>query len=847
MLLRLLIWGARLFLLCFAMGVVITSYVIYHYSRDLPDYSKLKQYYPASTTRVYSADAKLIEEYGREHRIFVPITSIPNSLKRAFIAAEDKNFYSHEGIDVTSIIRAAFNNIPRILTNRRVEGGSTITQQVVKNFLLTSERSLERKIKEAILSYMITQAFEKEQILELYLNQIYLGKGAHGVASAALTYFNKSVEELTLNESAVLASLPKAPSKYNPERDYNRAFERKNYVIARMYDDGYISEEQAREAMAEPITLVKHDKVETLDAEYYAERVREEVVNMFGEEYFYTAGLSIFTCADSKYQKAAADALRFGIRQYDMKRGYRGALQNIEIDNWLENLKLVPIPVGVRGYKLAVVLSVSDESAKIGLRDGSTSQIFLNGMKWAATNLQSIHKLLKNGDVILVEKKNKYHVLRQIPEVNGGIMVVEPRTGRVLAAEGGYDYRLSKFDRTTQAVRQPGSLIKSFVYLTALEQGAKPNDVFEDAPIEIEQGPGLPMWAPKNFSDDFLGPITLRQGLEKSRNTITVRVGQFAGWQNIADTIKRFGISDKVMPLPSIVLGAVDTTLSRMIMAYSAFANNGRAVEPHYIELIKDRKGNVIYKRDYTECLECKSYALDDQQNPIVPQIEIPRGEAIMDEANAYQMLSMMMGGVQRGTGRGAKHIKKIIAGKTGTTNQAKDAWFMGMTPKIAVGTYIGYDNPRSMGEKVSGASIALPVFVNFMQNGYKDEPSVDFVVPDSINLAMVDYNTGEFSTKKDAILEAFKVDRTQQEDAVSEKEQSQEENIDEKQSKEPAQQDVQGEPDLVEMIYKKPEDSKEPLPEIIGIPEIEENLENNLFSKPRDDGEVEGSDSLYY
>ncbi len=758
MLLRFIIFCTKITLFLGAISLAVAVYVIYHYSKDLPDYSHLKRYYPPSITRVYSADAKLIEEYAREHRIFVPISAVPRSLVEAFIAAEDKNFYSHEGIDIVSIIRAAINNVSRIINNRRFEGGSTITQQVVKNFLLTSERSLDRKIKEAILSYMVTQTFTKEETLELYLNQIYLGKGAYGVASAALNYFNKSVEELTLNESAVLASLPKAPSKYNPARDYSRAFERKNYVLGRMYDDGYITEEQARSAMAEPIKLANFDKIQTLDAHYYAEKVREEVISMFGEEYFYTAGLTIFTCVDSKMQEAATNALRFGIKKFDMMRGYRGPLKNIDIINWNDKLQKIVRPEGLLNYKLSVVLEVHNSEAKIGLSDGSVAKLLLKDMKWAATNLKSIHKLLKTGDLIVVEKLNGKYMLQQIPEVNGGIMVVEHKTGRVLAAEGGYDFGISKFDRTTQAKRQPGSLIKPFVYLSALEAGAKPTDIFEDAPIEIEQGAGLPLWKPKNYEDNFLGPVTMRMGLEKSRNTVTVRVGKFSGWQKVADTMKRFGINDNPRVVPSIVLGALETTLSKMTIAYSIIANNGRQVEPHYIELIKDRKGNVIYKRDYTECPECKSYMLDNDGKILPPAITTPQGRSITDEASSYQITSLMMGGIQRGTGRGAKQVTQIIAGKTGTTNKAKDAWFMGFTPKIVVGTYVGHDTPKTMGKRVSGASIALPIFVHFMQNGYKDEPSVDFIVPDSIILGMVDYNTGKPSTEKDAILEAFKI-----------------------------------------------------------------------------------------
>jgi penicillin-binding protein 1A len=740
-------------------GFAVGGYIIYHYSRDLPDYTQLKQYHPPSITRMYSSDGKLIEEYAKEHRIFVPISAIPRSLREAFVAAEDKNFYHHSGIDIVSILRAAITNVSHIIKGRRVEGGSTITQQVVKNFLLTSERSLDRKIKEAILSYMISQVFSKDEILELYLNQIYLGKGAYGVASAALNYFNKSVEELTLNESAVLASLPKAPSKFNPERNYKRAFARKNYVLGRMFDEEYITEEQAREALEMPIKLAKFDKVQTLDADYYASKVREEVINMFGEEYFYTAGLTILTCVDSKMQEAAANALRFGIKKYDMKRGYRGAKKNIDIINWNDDLRGMYIPAGLRDYKMAVVLSVEKTKAKIGLKSGKTANIFLKDMKWTATNLKSVDKILNVGDVISVEQTGNKYELQQIPDVNGGIMVVENGTGRVLASEGGYDFGDSKFDRTTQAKRQPGSLIKPFVYLAALENGARPNDIFEDAPIELDQGPGLPLWKPRNYERNFVGPMTLRKGLEKSRNLITVRVGQYAGTNKVAEIFRRFGINDNPLVVHSIVLGAIETTLSRMTMAYSIIASGGRKVEsPHYIELIKDRKGNVIYKRDYTECPECKVYRLDEEGRIMPPEINVTKGSIVTDDASNYQITSLMMGGIQRGTGRGAKHVKQIIAGKTGTTNDAKDAWFMGFTPKVAVGTYIGYDNPRSMGNRASGASIALPVFVNFMENGYNDMPSVDFVVPKSIMLASVDYETGKPSVEKGAIIEAFKV-----------------------------------------------------------------------------------------
>ena len=480
MILRFIIFTTKTALFLGMIGAAILMYIIYHYTKDLPDYSQLKKYYPPSITRMYSADGKLIEEFAREHRIFIPISSVPKALTQAFIAAEDKNFYSHEGIDIFSIFRAAITNISHIINKRRPEGGSTITQQVVKTFLLSPERSFERKIKEAILSYRLSQVFTKDEILELYLNQIFLGKSAYGVASAALNYFNKSIEELTISECAVLASLPKAPSQYNPEKNYKRAVERKNYVIGRMYDDGYLTKEEAKQAIDEPIKLAKFDKALTIDADFYAAKVREEVIEMFGEEYFYTAGLTIMTCVDSKMQKAATNALRFGLKAYDMKRGYRGSLQNIDLKDWQETLKKIPSPYGLLHYKLAVVLDVADTQAKIGLSNGSSAFIYLKDMSWTATNIKSVKKILKPGDVIAAEVIDKKYFLQQIPEINGGIMVIEHETGRVLAAEGGYDFSVSKFDRTTQAKRQPGSLIKPFVYMAALENGAKPTDIFDD-------------------------------------------------------------------------------------------------------------------------------------------------------------------------------------------------------------------------------------------------------------------------------------------------------------------------------------------------------------------------------
>lgn len=777
MFLRLASFTVKIISLLLIIGLFGLTYLIYNFSKDLPDYSQLKNYYPSSVTRIYSADGKLMEEYAKEYRIFVPIKAIPQFVKEAFIATEDKNFYQHQGIDVTGVARAMLKNLVNLLQGRSMEGGSTITQQVVKNFLLSSERSIKRKIREALLSYRISQFLTKDEILELYLNQIYLGKGAYGVAAASLSYFNKSIEELTLSEAAILASLPKAPSRFNPQKNLKRAVIRKNYVLGRMQAENYITESQAKEAKQEGINLRTSDQVQTLQADYYAEKVRSEVINMFGEEYFYNAGLTIISCVDSALQKAAQGALRFGIKEYDQKRGYRGVIDHISLVNWPEELTNLSKNFVLYDYHLAVVTKVEKERAAIGLttklaKEENIQQvghIFLKDSKWAATNLRSMTRLLQVGDVILVEARDNKYYLQQTPEVNGGIIVMENETGRVLAAEGGYDYRLSKFDRTIKASRQPGSLIKPFIYLAALEKGAKLNDIFEDAPISIEQGPGLPLWEPKNYENNFLGPMTMRKGLEKSRNTVTVRVGQFATLPKVTEIIKRFGINEEPPKLHSIVLGAIETSLMKMTMAYSIIANGGKKLEPQYIELIKDRKGNVIYKRDYTECEHCR-IGVDDLAEeiiiPKIPEIDAPR---IIDEAYSYQLTSLLMGSVERGTSRRAKIVKQIIAGKTGTTNNAKDAWFMGFTPKIVVGTYIGYDNPRSMGANVSGASIALPVFVNFMQNGYKNMPSLDFLVPDSIDIALVDYETGQLATSsKGAIIEAFRKYQPQKEGQIT-------------------------------------------------------------------------------
>lgn len=749
--------GLKLLVIVGLIGISSVMALLYYYSQDLPDYSQLTNYYPNSVTRIYSQDGKLIEEYAFERRVFVPINSIPRLLIEAFIAAEDKNFYEHPGVDIIGILRAAISNIFNIIRHRRVEGGSTITQQVVKNFLLTSEVSIERKVKEAILSYRVSKVFTKDKILELYLNQTFFGKGAYGVAMAAQNYFNKSVEDLTIAEAAFIAGLPKAPSSFNPTKNYARVKERRDYVLMRMYEEGYIKQETVLEAIATPIILKQRDRNETVKADYYAELVREEVINRIGsKEEFYTGGLTIITSLNADYQKAADNALRQGIRDYDKKHGFRGRINSININNWHENLKQIVKPGGLLEYQLAVVLTLQDMQIEIGLEDGSKSKILLSDMKWAAANLKSAKTLLKAGDVIVVEKLSSPYALRQIPLVNGGIIVMNPTTGQVLASSGGYDFTVSKFDRVTQALRQPGSLSKTFVYLAALENAVQPNTLFEDGPVEIDQGAGLPIWRPKNYKGDFLGLITMRSGLEKSRNLITVRVAQAIGLNKVAEIIKRLNINSEPKKVYSMVLGSLETTLEKMTTAYAIIANSGNKVTPHFVELIKDRNGKIIYRRDNRECRNCH---ISDQQlaDPPNPIISAPNSKMIIDEASNYQITSFLTGAVERGTAASAKKLDKIIAGKSGTTNESMDTWFIGFTPKIIVGTYVGYDIPKTLGKTATGSSVALPIFINFMANVYANIPSLPFHVPDTIKLLRTDRKTGKVTALGD-IVEAFKI-----------------------------------------------------------------------------------------
>ncbi len=757
-------------------------YVLWRYGQDLPDYKQLADYEPPTVTRIHAGDGRLITEYATERRVFVPIGSIPRRVVQAFIAAEDKNFYSHPGIDFVALLRAVLTNVVNVARGRRPVGASTITQQVAKNFLLTNEVTLERKIKEAILAFRIERAFSKDRILELYLNQIYLGYGSYGCAAAALNYFNKSLDELTVAEAAYLAALPKAPNNYHPIRRRRAAIERRNWVIGRMLEEGFIDAETAARARREPLNVVPRSATQYVEADYFVEEVRRELVERFGEKGLYEGGLSVRTTLDPTLQRFAREALRWGLIQYDRRHGWRGPVAKIPVGgNWLGHLTAVVRPPGMGRWQLAVVLALDEREARIGLVTGDLGRIPMSELRWARAWREGqrlgppVHRpadVLAPGDVVMVEpvtarpvaegkegKAEPYppgtYGLRQIPEVSGGIVALDPHTGRVLAMVGGFDYELSEFNRVTQARRQPGSAFKPFVYLAALDKGYTPSTLILDAPFVIDQGPGLGKWKPANFTRKFYGPSPMRLGIEKSRNLMTVRLAQAIGMETVAEYAERFGIVDHMPRRLAMALGAGETTLLRLTAAYAMLVNGGKRITPTLIDRVQDRHGKTIFKHDRRRCDACRVAAWRKQPVPKLPDIR----EQIADPASAYQIVSMLEGVVQRGTGRRVRAIGKPLAGKTGTTNESKDAWFIGFTPDLAAGVFVGFDQPRPLGRRETGSSVAAPIFKKFMEKALADKPAVPFRIPLGIRLVRVNAATGLPAEPgdKNVILEAYK------------------------------------------------------------------------------------------
>jgi penicillin-binding protein 1A len=774
----------RFFGLLFTAGTIVfivavgaAAGFLWHYSKSLPDYSQLQDYEPAVMTRVHASDGSLLAEYARERRLYIPIQAVPKLVINAFIAAEDKNFYEHGGVDFSGIARAVMLYVQQYGSGRRPQGASTITQQVAKNFLLTNEVSFSRKIKEALLSMKIERAFSKERILELYLNEIYLGMGAYGVAAASLLYFDKSVHELSVAEVAYLAALPKAPNNYHPFRQRERAVERRNYVIERMLEDHFITAQEAEKARKEPLKIAQRSAgAHIFAAEYFAEEVRRYISENYTEKKLYEGGLSVRTTLDPKMQVLARNVLVDGFVRFDEQQGYRGPMGKLDVTgDWGLRLAEVKALSDVVPWRLAVVLESGDSSARVGLQParepgGAVSKsreigtVPLEGLKWARPTTGPMKgkvptktsQVLEPGDVVYVEPfagKPDQLRLRQVPEVSGALVAMDPQTGRVLAMVGGFSYDQSQFNRATQAQRQPGSSFKPLVYATALDNGYTPSTVVLDAPLEIDTGSGI--WAPENYTKKYYGPSTLRFGIEQSRNVMTVRLAQDVGMPLIGEYAKRFGIYDNLPPYLSFALGAGETTLLRMVGAYAMFDNGGRKIQPTLIDRIQDRYGHTIYRHDSRECRDCNAEKWANQSEPAL----VDKRDRVLDPMTAYQITSMMEGVVQRGTATVVKEVGKPIAGKTGTTNDEKDAWFIGFSPDLVVGVYLGYDKPRHLGKGATGGVLAAPIVRDFMKVALADKPAVPFRVPAGIKLIRIDPKTGMRAAPGDQriILEAFK------------------------------------------------------------------------------------------
>lgn len=768
-------WLGKIFIALFYMGLlggIIAAGAAYftysYYSRDLPDYSQLKTYEPPIVTRIYAGDGRLLAEYAQEKRVFVPVEVMPDLVKNAFIAAEDQNFYTHPGVDIVAIARAAVSNV--VNKGGRLVGASTITQQVAKNFLLTNERSIERKIREAILSTRMEQTLTKDQILELYLNEIYLGQRSYGVAAAAQTYFNKKLDDLNVAEVAYLAALPKAPNNYHPVSKHNAAVGRRNWVIDRMLDDGYITASQADLAKSMPLAMTLKDESDVVSAPFYAEEVRRQLKAQYGDDSLYKGGLAVRTSLDPKLQAIAERALRSGLVDYDRRHGWRGPITHLEnLDNWEEALLKVEEPDDMlTKWRMAVVLESGTSSAKIGFADKSTDVLPLINVQWArkcldecyalGPEITAVNQVLKSGDVIFVSKKKVGKTdaweLQQIPKVQGALVAMDPHTGRVLAIQGGWKYGPSQFNRATQAKRQPGSAFKPFVYLPALDKGFTPATRVLDAPFVMEQAPG-DFWRPTNYSGQFYGPTPIRVGVEKSRNLMTVRLADHLGMPTIVEYAKRFGIADDMKPYLSYALGAGETTLLKLTNAYAMLVNGGKKITPTIVDRIQDRRGETIYSYDKRPCPNCgKMIRWDGQSTP-----EVPDGrEQIADERTAYQMVSILEGVVERGTAAKLKEVGHPLAGKTGTTNKSKDTWFVGFSPDLVVGVFVGFDDPQSLGKRETGGSTAAPIFGDFMKEALKDTPPTPFRVPPGIKNVRINADTGRIAQPGDKhlIYEAF-------------------------------------------------------------------------------------------
>ena len=732
---------------------VLTLGILWNFSNNIPDYKFLKNYKPPVSSKVYSGDGNLVADFSKEKRIFIPYGSIPKNVINAFLSAEDKNFFSHPGVDAKGVMRAIINNIKNIMTSKRLEGASTITQQVAKNFLLTNEVSLNRKIKEAILAFRIERALTKERILELYLNQIYLGSGAYGVAAASLEYFDKSIKELNYEEAALLAALPKAPSKYNPYSNMKLAEFRRNLVLKNLLENKFINNKEYENLKTKKIFLKKNKKIFLEDAQFYIEDVRKNVIEKLSYEKVYKQGFNINTPIDLNLQKIATNSLREGLIAYDKRKGWHGILGNKRYSsNWANDFKDYRLEDSI-GWEISIVKKINRFSAEIETSNKSKGIIKYNDISWTK---KEFDELLKVGDIIYTKKiKENEFSLKQIPKINGGVVVMDPYTGRVLALSGGFSFKNSEFNRATQALRQPGSAFKPFVYALALENDYTPSSLVLDAPLVLDQGIDLKMWKPENYGKKFYGLSTLRTGLEKSRNLMTVRIAQKLGIDNIASFSEVLGIYDNPDKLLSISLGSAETTLLKLTSAYSAFVNGGKLISPILIDRIQDSEGNTIVNNEKRSCLNCKEISYTSKNYPKINN----NYKQVFSAQTAYQITSILEGVIQRGTGKKLKKLRLNLAGKTGTTNENTDAWFIGFTSNYVIGVYVGMDNPAPLGKFETGSKTALPIFENFIKKAVKKSEARPFKVSDGITMMVIDPTTGQKAnlSSKNTIMEAYK------------------------------------------------------------------------------------------
>ena len=736
--------------------------IFYMYSRDLPSHDFLLTYAPKTISRIYSAEGRIMDEFATERRLFVPVSDIPDLVKEAFISAEDKRFYTHNGYDVEGMIAALRDAI--VSRGKDTRGASTITQQVAKNFFLSSDRSAERKIKEIILATRLEQTLGKDKILELYLNEIFLGQNSFGVAAAAQTYFNKSLADLNPHEAATLASMPKAPSDYHPVRNKQKLLDRRNYVLQQMWQNGYLDEATYNTEKDAPLQSVQNGDFPAYrnvlpPRDYFTDEIRRQLSGTFGNDEFFSGGLSIRATQDPEMQKLAAKALRDGLEKYDRNQGvWRGTgkvMKPEDLAGWRPALANVAgLPRDVEGWSAAVVLKVDSDTATLGIEgvpDATDTTVPAKDVTWArkrladgslAAKAKVPGDLVSVGDIVMVRAVTNDDgsfgrwSLRQVPEVQGGFIAMDVNTGRVMAMQGGFSYEDSVFNRATQAARQPGSSFKPFVYAAALDSGFTPATIIIDAPIEIDTPQGL--WTPQNSTGKYYGPTPMRTGIEQSRNLMTIRIAQAVGMDVVAGYAERFGVYDKLQPVLANALGSQETTLFKMVAAYAEFANGGERVEPTLVDRVQDRYGKTIYRHDNRKCEDCQTDSLPEGQGV---NINSDR-ERMMNAITAYQLTSMMEGVIKRGSGSGV-HLPVPVAGKTGTTNDAKDVWFIGFTSNIVAGCYMGFDTPRTLGPGAFGGTLCVPIFQAFMEEAVKRFGGTDFKVPPGGHFINIDRYTG--------------------------------------------------------------------------------------------------------